>query len=86
MLQAEALRLEQVIADTVAHSGLATRYHGLTIEMPGAVGEDLMRVHLSFDSLRDVEDGVLSNLVRAIEDAVSAIDDRYPSVRFAEAA
>jgi hypothetical protein len=49
-------------------------------------GAEFLRVTLSMDHLDDLELDDLEPLIRSIEDDVAKVDDRYPSVRFAEAA
>ncbi|PXA85855.1 hypothetical protein DMC25_09055 [Caulobacter sp. D4A] len=49
-------------------------------------GSDFLRVVVQIKHSDKTEDRDLEALLEAIEDAVSAVDERYPSVRFADAA
>ena len=44
------------------------------------------RIYLYFDHTDDLEWATVKPLVTSIEDSVEDIDDRYPSVRLADAA
>ena len=48
-------------------------------------GWDFLRVIVRFNGLDDVEDESLEELRDLIESAVSGIDERFPSIRFADA-
>jgi hypothetical protein len=47
---------------------------------------DFLRVLIELDDLEQVKVEEVEPLIRLIEDVVGQLDDRYPSVRFAEAA
>lgn len=49
-------------------------------------GDPFLRVRLVLSSLSEIKDDDLIAQIEDIEEAVLAIDDRYPSVRFSEAA
>jgi hypothetical protein len=49
-------------------------------------GDTFLRVSLELDRTDDLEWDNVEPLVRSIEDAVAAVDDRFPSVYFADAA
>jgi len=51
-----------------------------------AEGDAYLRVSLEFDHTDDLEWDNVEPLVRSIEDAVAVVDDRFPSVHFADAA
>jgi hypothetical protein len=49
-------------------------------------GEAYLRIVLRIDELKKTPLPELRRLIEAIEASLSEVDDRYPSVRFAEAA
>ena len=49
-------------------------------------GASFLRVSLQLDHTDDLEWDSVKSLVRSIEDSVAAVDERFPSVYFADAA
>lgn len=49
-------------------------------------GNDFLRVVVQVKDLGDTADADFEALLESIESAVASIDERYPSVRFADAA
>jgi hypothetical protein len=49
-------------------------------------GTDFLRVILEVRALEEVEDADIEALVESIEKAIGDVDERFPSVRFADAA
>lgn len=87
MKQAEIPELTRLIADLSKASSLGARIQEVEVE-PGEYedGAPYLRVWLYFDHTDDLEWAIVKPLVTSIEDSVEDIDDRYPSVRLADAA
>jgi hypothetical protein len=66
-------------------SALGPRIRRVDVEAD-AEGDAYLRVSLEFDHTDDLEWDNVEPLVRSIEDAVAVVDDRFPSVHFADAA
>ena len=86
MRQAEIPELTRLIAALSKASSLGTRIRQVEVE-PGEYedGAPFLRVNLYFDHTDDLEWDIVEPLVTSIEDSVEEIDDRYPSVRLADA-
>jgi hypothetical protein len=68
-------------------SALGPRVRHVEIEADEAVeGGPFLRVMLELDHTDDLQWDSVEPLVRSIEDSVAAVDERFPSVYFADAA
>ncbi len=86
MRRANPIELETLIADLVRRSPLGTHFQAVNLEADNGDEEDFFRVILEFDTLNGVRTEDLLSLISSIEDSVQDVDERLPSVRFAEAA
>jgi hypothetical protein len=87
MKAASISELRDRIAGVARKSKVGGRVQDVQVEAEeDTPGADFLRVTLSMDHLDDLEVDDLEPLIRLIEDDVAKVDDRYPSVRFAEAA
>ncbi len=79
-------QLQRTVEQTVRSGPLAQAVGRVSVE-PGsdAEGNEILRVLLVLTTSDD-QDEALETLLEQIETAVLAIDDRYPSVRFLDAA
>jgi len=86
MKQAEIPELAGLITGLSKASSLGRRIRQVEVE-PGEFedGAPYLRVWLHFDRTRDLTWYIVEPLVTSIEDSVEEIDDRYPSVRLANA-
>lgn len=87
MTQIDLRKIRDRVAEVAKDSAVADRVDEITIEADSDnEGSDFLRVVVTLKDLDTVDDGNLERLIEAVEDAVSVLDDRFPSVRFAEAA
>lgn len=87
MMQTDLSKLRSRVEEVAQRSALADRLDGVTLEADrDNEGSDFLRVIIELKQLDAVRDEDLVGLMDAVEEAVSALDDRFPSVRFAEAA
>ena len=87
MKQAEISELQHLIEAVARNSNLAPRIRQVEIDTdPDSDGGAFLRVSLQLDHTDDLEWDMVEPLVRSIEDSVAAVDERFPSVYFADAA
>jgi len=87
MPQAELSALKKRVADVARKSPLGKRLKDIVLEADrDDEGSDFLRVLVEVKTLESVKDEDLEALVRSIENALSGLDERFPSVRFADAA
>lgn len=87
MKSADLSELTTQITSIAKHSPLGERVMDVVVEAEDdADGSDFLRVILRMRDLDNLEPEEVEPLVTSIEDAVALIDERFPSVRFADAA
>lgn len=87
MAQAEFSEVTRTVREAVGKSDLASEVTGIAIdENTDETGGEFLRVILSLRSLKKLDFDQIELFVRSIEDSVAEIDDRFASVRLAEAA
>jgi hypothetical protein len=87
MKQANLSQIKESIQDTVRKSALGNRLKDVTLEADhDDFGSDFLRVLVEIDSFEGVTDENMEALTASIENTVSDLDERFPSVRFADAA
>ena len=87
MKQASVADLARRIKEVSKSSPLGPRVHQVEVEAEDSVeGGAFLRVLLRFDHPDDLDWAQAEPLVRSIEDAVAELDERFASVRFADAA
>jgi hypothetical protein len=87
MKQAEFSVLKKRVEDVTHDSPVGGRIKNIVIEADDdGTGSDFLRVILETASLDDVNVEDLIPVVESIETALLELDDRFPSVRFADAA
>ena len=86
-MQADLTTLKDRVLETTKASPVAAEVQDVELE-PGSddEGGDFLRVVIHLRHGEHTTDEDLLALIEAIEDAVGDIDERYPSVRFADAA
>jgi hypothetical protein len=86
-MQADLDTLKKQVLDTTRTSPVGKNVEAVDLESDSDnEGTNFLRVILHIKDGGKAEDSDLLALIEAIEDAVGAIDERYPSVRFADAA
>ena len=87
MRQVDIADLRGRIEKISKSSALGARIRQVGVEAKtDAEGDAFLRVSLQLDHTDDLEWDSVEPLIRSIEDAVAAVDDRFPSVYFADAA
>ena len=86
-MQTELATLKELIIETARKSPVGEKVEGVDLESDrDDDGVDFLRVMIHLKSFDEADYPALANLIEAIEDAVGEIDERYPSVRFPDAA
>ncbi|OYW35817.1 MAG: hypothetical protein B7Z42_13730 [Brevundimonas sp. 12-68-7] len=87
MKQATFSEVTEKVRETVFRSPLADRLSGISVdENDDELGGEFLRVVLEVKGLNTFKLDQMTPLVQSIEDAVAEIDERFASVRLAEAA
>lgn len=87
MKQANLVQLRDLIANIARESSLGERVRDVVVEAEGdSPGTEFLRVILEMNNLDGLRFDDIKPLLTTIEDAVARVDERFPSVRFAEAA
>ncbi len=87
MKQADFSVLKKRVLDVVHDSAVGERVRNVIVEADrDDEGSDFLRVILEVDSLDDVRDADIEPVIESIETAIAELDERFPSVRFADAA
>jgi hypothetical protein len=87
MQQTDLSTLKKRISEVAKKSAVAGGVTDVVLEADkDAEGGDFLRVILKIKSLERVPRKDSAALTESIEDAVGDVDERFPSVRFAEAA
>ncbi len=86
-MQADFALLRDRVREVVRRSPVSERVNDIVLEADrDDEGTDFLRVVLEMKAIDDVDDSELEALIESIEKAVGDVDERYPSVRFADAA
>ncbi len=86
-MQADLDTLKQRVLEATKESAVAERVEDIFLEPDrDDEGNDFLRVVVQVKDLGDTADADFEALLESIESAVAAVDERYPSVRFADAA
>ncbi len=87
-MQADLDTLKQRVLAAAKQSAVAAQVEDVLLEEPSRdeEGTDFLRVVVQMKDLDRVAESDLEALLEAIESAVGAVDERYPSVRFSDAA
>lgn len=86
-MEADLDELRKRVLATARESSLKDQIHDITLESASDDdGSDFLRVFVELKQAEKTPQAELLALLEAIEEMISGIDDRYPSVRFAEAA
>lgn len=87
MRQADFSELKKRVLEVTHDSPVGERIKNVILEADrDDDGSDFLRVILEVSSLDEVEDSDLVPVIESIETAILDVDDRFPSVRFADAA
>jgi hypothetical protein len=79
--------LKQRVLETAKRSPVATQVEDVVLEPDrDEGGVDFLRVVVQLNNMEHVADAEFEALLEAIERTVGDIDERYPSVRFLDAA
>ena len=86
-MQADILTLKDRVFTATQKSPLAQHVKDVVLEADqDDEGGDFIRIILEVESLDKAKEADLEALIESIEKTVGDIDDRFPSVRFADAA
>jgi hypothetical protein len=86
-MQTDLDTLKRRVLETAKASALADRVGDILLEADrDEEGNDFLRVVVQVKDVGDTADDEFEALLESIESAVGAVDERYPSVRFADAA
>lgn len=77
--------LERLISGLLQETSLAPAVQGVTVEASDH-DDDIVRVIIRLERPETIPTDRLITAIQRIEDEVSAVDDRHPSVRFPQAA
>jgi hypothetical protein len=86
-MQTDLATIRKQVLETARRSSVAERVEDVVLE-PGRddEGADFLRVIVQVKPGDESDDAELEALPEAIESTVGSLDERYPSVRFSEAA
>ena len=86
-MQTDLTILKERIFETAKASPVGELVEGVELESDrGDDGTDFLRVMIQVKRADKADYPAFENLLEAIEDEVGALDERYPSVRFLDAA
>ncbi len=86
-MRTDLATLKRLIIETARKSPVGEKVEGVDLESDrDDDGVDFLRVMVRLKSIDEADYPALADLIEAIEDAVGEIDERYPSVRFPDAA
>jgi hypothetical protein len=86
-MQADFSLLKKRVIDVTQESAVGERVRDVVLEADrDDEGSDFLRIILEVKSLDGVSDANIEALVESIEKAIGDLDERFPSVRFADAA
>ena len=86
-MQAEIAEIKRRIEAISKASAFGSRVRKVEVEADeDGDGGAFLRVSLQLESPESLDWNEVEPLVRTIEDSVAAIDERFPSVRFSDAA
>jgi hypothetical protein len=85
-MQIDLDTLKQRVIDAAKHSAVADQVQDVALEPDrNEWGTDFLRVVVRVKNINHAADADFAALLEAIERTVGAVDERYPSVRFADA-
>ncbi len=86
-MQTDLETLKRLVDETARKSSVGDKVKSVELE-PASSGEgdEYLRVMFRLKSTKETDYPELAKLIKAIEDAVGKLDERYPSVRFPDAA
>jgi hypothetical protein len=86
-MQTDLETLRQVVIDTAKKSPVGEKMERVDIESAqDSEGDEFLRVMIRLKNIDEADRPTLVTLIESIEDAVGELDERYPSVRFPDAA
>jgi hypothetical protein len=86
-MQIDLDTLKQRVLETARRSAVATKVEDVVLEPDrDEEGTDFLRVVVQLNNMEGIVDSEFEALLEAIERTVGDIDERYPSVRFLDAA
>ena len=86
-MQADLATLKERVLATARNSAVGSEVADVTLEPArDDEGSDFLRVVVQMKDVEKSGDEALEALLEEIEGAVAEIDERYPSVRFSDAA
>ncbi len=86
-MQTDLETLRQVVIDTAKKSPVGEKVEDVVLEFDRYdEGGEFLRVMIRLKSADKADYPALAKLIEAIENAVGELDERYPSVRFPDAA
>ena len=86
-MQTDLETLRQVVIDTARKSPVGEKLEDVALEpAQDSEGDEFLRVMIRLKRIDEADRPTLVKLIESIEDAVGELDERYPSVRFPDAA
>ena len=86
-MQSDLATLKERVIEATKASRSSVKIEDVVLESDrDDEGTDFLRVLVQVNPSEKTADADLETLLEAIEDAISAVDERYPSVRFLDAA
>lgn len=87
MAQAQLSDIKKIVTAAAKGSAIGSSLKEVRLDfVEDTEGSDFIRITLFLKKLSKVDDKTLQNFVRAVETAMADRDDRFPSIRFSEAA
>jgi hypothetical protein len=87
MKRSDLSELQSRISDIVERSSLRKRARGVSVEAEESIeGGDFLRVIVKLKGSEKLRYRQVAPLLKSIEQSVAEVDERFPSVRFREAA
>jgi hypothetical protein len=86
-MQTDLETLRQVVIETARKSPVGEKLEDVALEPAQDIeGDEYLRVMIRLKSIDEADRPTLIKLIESIEGAVGELDERYPSVRFPDAA
>ncbi len=86
-MQTDLETLRRVVIETTRKSPVGKKMEDVALEpAQNSEGDEYLRVMIRLTSIDEADYPMLVKLIESIEDAVGELDERYPSVRFPDAA
>jgi hypothetical protein len=86
-MRTELSNLEIRVRNAIRTSAVGEHLRNVVVEADrDDEGTDFLRIVLEMTGLEEVSDDDMESVMRSIESTLSEVDERFPSVRFSDAA